>query len=312
MNKSSIEKFILESNIIHDFKYDYSQVIYKNSQTKVEIICPIHGSFFQIPNNHKIQKRGCKKCGSVKGGNNHRFTIEKFIELANKTHNDYYNYSFTKYIRNHSKIEIICPIHGSFWQEASSHLNGCGCPKCSKIKIGNDRRKSNEQFINHANKIHKHKYDYSIFRYLGAHEHGEIICKKHGTFSQNPTNHLQGKGCPKCSCNVSIPEKNFMDYIILSENNRHKYIKPYKVDGYDPLTNTIYEFLGNYWHGNPKLYDADKIHPKTKITFGKMYKNTMTRLKKIKSLGYNIKYIWENDWNNFKRGIEKFPNIITL
>ena len=43
-----------------------------------------------------------------------------------------------------------------------------------------------------------------------------------------------------------------------------------------------------------------------------MYKNTMTRLKKIKSLGYNIKYIWENDWNNFKRGIEKFPNIITL
>jgi 5-methylcytosine-specific restriction endonuclease McrA len=59
--KSNIKSFIENSIKIHNDKYDYSLVKYKNSKTKVKIICPIHGVFEQIPNAH-LNGQGCKKC----------------------------------------------------------------------------------------------------------------------------------------------------------------------------------------------------------------------------------------------------------
>lgn len=57
----SIEEFISRSNKIHNNRYNYSKVDYKNNSTNVEIICPDHGSFFQIPHNH-LQGKGCPRC----------------------------------------------------------------------------------------------------------------------------------------------------------------------------------------------------------------------------------------------------------
>ena len=62
MKKLTTDLFISKARKIHGSKYDYSKVVYKNSQTKIEIICPIHGSFFQKPNNHIHGKKGCTKC----------------------------------------------------------------------------------------------------------------------------------------------------------------------------------------------------------------------------------------------------------
>jgi len=59
-NKIFIDKTILK----HNNKYDYSLVNYINSYTKVIIICPIHGSFSQIPNNH-LRGSGCIDCGVI-------------------------------------------------------------------------------------------------------------------------------------------------------------------------------------------------------------------------------------------------------
>jgi len=42
--------FIQKSVSIHGNKYDYSKVKYSGSHTPVEIICPIHGSFYQVEN----------------------------------------------------------------------------------------------------------------------------------------------------------------------------------------------------------------------------------------------------------------------
>ena len=72
------------------------------------------------------------------------------------------------------------------------------------------------------------------------------------------------------------------------------------VDGYDPKTNTIYEFLGDYWHGNPERFNPNDIHHFCKKTYGQLYENTFSTMKKVKSLGYNVKYIWETDWLKFK------------
>ena len=61
----TLEKFIEKSNIIHNFKYSYINTNYINSRLKVNIICPIHGEFLQVPNSHLIGI-GCNKCSYLK------------------------------------------------------------------------------------------------------------------------------------------------------------------------------------------------------------------------------------------------------
>ena len=69
--------------------------------------------------------------------------------------------------------------------------------------------------------------------------------------------------------------------------------------------------MGDYWHGNPNLFNTNHINKNVNKTFGKLYNETLKKLEKLKSLGYNIKYIWENDWKNFKKKSVQYPNIQT-
>lgn len=71
----------------------------------------------------------------------------------------------------------------------------------------------------------------------------------------------------------------------------------YKVDGYCKETNTIYEFYGDYWHGNPEVYESDIIHEYIGVTMGELYNNTKVREDILKNLGYNIIVMWEKDLN---------------
>jgi hypothetical protein len=64
---------------------------------------------------------------------------EEFIGKARKIHGDKYDYSKVNYINNRTKVCIICPIHGEFWQTPKEHLNKCGCFKCGKIKRSNSK-----------------------------------------------------------------------------------------------------------------------------------------------------------------------------
>ena len=118
------EEFIRRAKEVHGDKYDYSKVEYVNKSTKVKIICPIHGEFEQIPDNH-LHGHGCHKCVNCK-----QLTTEEFIHRAKEVHGDKYDYSKVEYINSHTKVKIICPIHGEFEQEPNSHLEGKGCPNC--------------------------------------------------------------------------------------------------------------------------------------------------------------------------------------
>ena len=61
-------------------------------------------------------------------------TKDEFIRKARLLHGDKYDYSKVDYVTAHTKIMIICPIHGEFLQSPSNHIRGNGCPKCAKIK----------------------------------------------------------------------------------------------------------------------------------------------------------------------------------
>jgi hypothetical protein len=110
-------------------KYDYSKVSYVNSNTKVKIICPIHGEFEQTPSRHIHGATGCPKCG----GSEKRST-EKFIELAKIQHGNKYDYSKVDYKNQSTKVVIICPKHGEFTPTPYNFLNGSGCPICQESK----------------------------------------------------------------------------------------------------------------------------------------------------------------------------------
>ena len=132
---------------------------------------------------------------------------EQFIEEANIKHNFKYDYSKTQYVNKREKVCITCPIHGDFWQEASSHLKGCGCPKCAKESSKNKQTLSTEEFIKKSKKIHGDKYDYSKVKYVNSKTDVCIICPIHGEFWQTPSTHLKGSGCKKCG-DLSVGMKN--------------------------------------------------------------------------------------------------------
>ena len=135
------EEFIKRAKEIHGENYDYSKVNYVKNTEKVCIICTIHGEFWQKPNAH-LNGEGCPKCGGNKRTSSSKLTIEEFIEKAKKVHGDKYDYSKVEYKGNKTKVCIICPEHGEFWQTPSCHINQkCGCPSCSESHMESELRK---------------------------------------------------------------------------------------------------------------------------------------------------------------------------
>jgi hypothetical protein len=284
-------KMIEKLKFVRGDEYDYSHSIYKNSTEKIEIICKIHGPFWQYIYDH-LKGSGCPKCKKVSIP-----TTDEFIEKSSLIHENEYDYSKIKYKNSKTKIEIICKIHGPFWQLPYNHLKGRGCPLCG---IENQRYTINE-FIDISSKIHENNYDYSQSKYINVFSKIKIVCPIHGSFLQTPHAHLNGQGCPKCNSIISEPEIEFLNYLQIPDTKENRQVKILrkKVDGFDPSKNTVYEFLGDYWHGNPQKFNINDTHPITQTTYGYLYEKTMERFQKIKKLGYTIKYIWEHDWKNW-------------
>lgn len=144
----TIENFITESNKIHNCKYDYSEVDYKNNHTKIKIICKIHNYIFeQTPDSHINQKSGCPKCKLDKFSIDYRQTKEEFIKNSNIVHENKYNYDLVEYVNINKKVKIICPKHGMFEQKPCNHIKGCGCHKCA-----NNFSKYEEKIAKYLNK----------------------------------------------------------------------------------------------------------------------------------------------------------------
>ena len=229
MKKKNKEDFIFEARKIHSCKYDYSKVEYVNSRTKVCIICPEHGEFWQLPNAHK-SGCGCPKCRSLIMSSKIKSSTEDFIEKSKKVHSDKYDYSKVEYVNATTRVCIICPEHGEFWQKPSHHLLGCGCQVCKSKNTSIRCRNNNDIFIQNAKKVHGAKYDYSKVEYVNNKTKVCIICPKHGEFWQTPNSHLNGEGCKKCSYEERgirrrDDTESFINKAALIHSNKYDYSK---------------------------------------------------------------------------------------
>src|SRR5690606_27199946 len=201
------------------------------------------------------------------------------------------------------KIKIRCITHGIFLQNPSQHLSGKGCKKCA-----NDAQyMTTEEFIQKCNKIHNNKYDYSLVKYEDTKQHVTIICPKHGIYLQTPFQHLYHKsGCHICAqiYTSSRGEKEWLDSLGIPDNKNHRQVKiesenkKFIVDGF--FENSIYEFLGDFWHGNPMLFSSSDLNPLAKKSYGELYSTTLDRISILEKLGYNVIYIWESEWHQKK------------
>lgn len=218
--KDTKSSFIKKAIKAHDNFYKYNKVDYINSQTKITIICPIHGEFEQTPAGH-LSGKGCPKCRYIKSAKNTCKSTEEFINEANLIHNNKYNYDKTIYTRASEKVIITCPEHGDFEQKADIHLRSKGCAKCGKVYVP-----SNKEFIERANKLHSNKYDYSKVSYTNMRSLITITCPIHGTFEQTPVNHLKSSsGCPSCSLNGFDYNKSAILYYlkVTTDSNKELY-----------------------------------------------------------------------------------------
>lgn len=131
-HRPSTKEFIQIANTIHNDRYDYSLVQYKNNHTNISIKCPLHGNFNVTPKNHIHRQTGCPECARAHKGDYHKKNTNQFIIEATNVHGDTYDYSLVKYHNTHTKVKIKCHTHGIFEQTPASHLHQkSGCPKCS-------------------------------------------------------------------------------------------------------------------------------------------------------------------------------------
>ena len=357
------EEFIAEARAVHGEKYDYSQTKYVNVNTKVKIICPVCGLFEQYPNAHTKKRCGCKNCSKTA-----KKTTKSFIEAARKVHGDKYSYEKTVYTSSENPVTITCKRHGDFSQRPDDHLQGKGCNPCSRNMM------SREEFIAKATKVHNGRYTYEHVVYEGTAVKVTITCCDHGDFDQMPLRHLEGSGCQKCRGYnrtteefVAALEKvhgvgtyDYSEVIFVTVNEKIYIICPkhggfwqlasrhlrgcgcrkcfkvgfskvaitwlaykmvqykcyiqhaqngdeyripgtsYWVDGYAESLNMVFEFNGDYFHGNPTFHDPEGMNKVAKKTFGELYEKTVQRKKDVLERGYRFEDVWESDW---KRGI---------
>jgi len=234
-----------------------------------------------------------------------QWNTQLFVERSAVIHNGKYKYPET-YINALTPIVIECPIHGHFKQQPRHHLNGRGCPTCFHEKS----RSTIDDFVEKANEIHNGKYTYPC-NYINSRTLITISCPIHGLFEQKPPVHLEGKGCPSCGDIarsefimpiISKMEIDWLDSLGIPQEYRQASLKIgrkiIKADAFVPPTNTVYEFYGDYWHGNPLKFSSHSINSVKDKTFGELYQATLAREQLIVQAGYKIISIWELDWNN--------------
>lgn len=227
-----------------------------------------------------------------------KITTAEFVAKSRLTHQDRYDYTKTIYTGAHQLLTVICPTHGEFEQRAGDHLRGRGCRSCSPR--GGACITTNA-FVDRALRVHGGRYGYSDTVVAAWSIPVTIDCPIHGPFTQAMSSHLRGHGCAQCfyKSTSSKMAANWLDDLGIPDDTGHREVsgllndRKYVVDGYDPETMTVYEFHGDYWHGNPLVYDTRDVNQSRGVTFGKLYEDTVARRMEFLSGGFAYVERWE-------------------
>lgn len=256
---------------INDGIYDYSNVTSIDKyDSKVEIICPIHGAFIQSASVHK-RGSGCKACYLERS---HILPRELVVERLSKIHGDMVIFDDFIYSGMQVKSNFICRKHGPF-ESTPNNLLRRSCTKCALEKRSTGRTDSQETFESKVVATHgKGTYDLSKSVYTSSQDRITVTCKEHGDFTILPYNFVRGNGCPLCTRFRSSGELEVMEYlksigVSVEASVRGLFAdKRYEVDIWIPSHNLAIEFDGTYWHSS-KCKERFNVLDKSKMAWAK-------------------------------------------
>lgn len=208
--KKSIEEWVIKAKTTHADKYAYPTEDWFDfkSKSKVPIVCPSHGLFFQSMSNHthSTKPTGCPVCSGRK-----QLTLGQRVIQSKKVHGDKYDYSmWPTNVNAKTIVTTICKICGNSWEHnIDNHVRGKGCPNCKSYKSNKDKIAKAEDVMSRKirkcksiidEKGDKNKYDYSVLpEFFKIKSVYQFKCKSHGLFLTTPYNHfVKGSKCPSC------------------------------------------------------------------------------------------------------------------
>jgi len=285
--KLDTETYIKLATEVHKGRYLYPNLKYLSIHEKVEILCQVHGAFWQSANSHK-RGNGCPKCRVDAHKARYDNQFETFKSKARKVHGDIYDYSLSEYKKAKINIAIICKKHNKlFYQTPDSHINRqAGCPICAIEKSANSKKSNKASFIRKAKEVHGETFDYKDVTYVSSLEKVLVTCNNNHTFLVTPGNHLQGRNCPYCSRGqtTSIQEKELEAFVntVISNyyTNTRKVLSGKELDIYIPSKKIAMEFDGAYWHSE-KFVD---------------YKYHLSKTEECEKQGIQLIHIFEDEW----------------
>lgn len=276
--------------------------------------CGCHKWCSCIKNRTTSQARGCPYCSNHKlcPHNNLKAMhpeLEKEWHHSNPPMESFFPCTRTKVKWTCSHASCFCHIWDSTINSRTATTK-TGCPYCANLKlcIHNNLKALHPQLISewHPNNKNMELYPPNSGKIV------QWICKKNNdhiwdAVIYHRTKIVKPSGCPHCAKGRSYSNVQmlWLDQIEINEGIIIQHaLKPegeYKIDGVGRVdgfcteTNTVYEFHGDFWHGNPKIYDPNDINPVKKKKYGDLYNKTIKRDALIKNLGYNLITKWESD-----------------
>jgi Zn finger protein HypA/HybF involved in hydrogenase expression len=165
-------------------------------------------------------------------------------------------------------MEIVCPVHGKFFQLPVMHKSGQGCPKCGRVKIAESLTTQWNDVLQSFTSLHGNQYVYYPETYTVLEQPMAMECKKHGKFFQTPKNHRNGSGCPVCNSSKGekLIERKLRDLgIEFVHQMKFPDLSNYlRFDFFIPTLNLVIEFNG-LQHYEPVVYfGGDKSLDETK------------------------------------------------
>lgn len=145
-------------------EFSYENVNYVNKTKPVIVTCPVHGDVSVYPNAFLREDEPCSKCRMDK------LRKEKSDKYWDKIEELYNGRGLTllnkgDVIKINSKISVRCEKHDFIFTPTVNNIlsRGCGCPKCANSENGMKTRSDIDEVKEKINRVHKFKYDLSLF-----------------------------------------------------------------------------------------------------------------------------------------------------
>lgn len=198
MRKLSSSEWESRARKVHGNKYDYSKSIWGNKNTRINVVCRACGvEFHPLVGSHIYGRNGCPECSLARVHELNRYTTESFIRKSQKVHGLRYDYSKVQYKHCTIPVQIVCPVHGVFYQRPESHLRGRGCPNKD-----HEREFYSQRVIEKLKAKLRSDFDIKNMVYSGSKKPVlGVVCKVCGTEIRARSGNLlstSGRGCVVC------------------------------------------------------------------------------------------------------------------